>query len=252
MLFNKSVHNIPGIETNEAGQLALASTLSQYYRELPFGDDARAGLRYYFDNIWFTQGDAIILYGILRHYRPRKVLEVGSGFSSAVMLDTNDLYLSGKTNFTFIEPDPERLFRLMSEEDKERHEVIVGMVQDVPLERFEVLRAGDILFIDSSHVVKIGSDVVHLVTEVLPRLHDGVIVHFHDVFWPFEYPESWIRQGKAWNENYLIKAFLQFNSGFKILIFNSYLAAHHKQDMGRNFPLWLKDTGGSLWIQKTA
>lgn len=181
-LFNRQVESIPGIENNEDGQLALAETLSQYYRDLPFTDKERAGLRYYFDNIWFSYGDAIILNAMLRHYKPRRIVEVGSGFSSAVMLDTNDLHLSKQISCTFIEPEPERLFTLLSEEDKKRHEVIVGMVQDVPLTQFELLDANDILFIDSSHVVKIGSDVVHLLTNVLPILREGVIVHFHDVF----------------------------------------------------------------------
>lgn len=251
-LFNRQVESIPGIENNEDGQLALAETLSQYYRDLPFTDKERAGLRYYFDNIWFSYGDAIILNAMLRHYKPRRIVEVGSGFSSAVMLDTNDLHLSKQISCTFIEPEPERLFTLLSEEDKKRHEVIVGMVQDVPLTQFELLDANDILFIDSSHVVKIGSDVVHLLTNVLPILREGVIVHFHDVFWPFEYPERWVQEGKAWNENYLIKAFLQFNSKFRILFFNSYLATHHEREMGQKFPLWLRDTGGSLWLQRTS
>ena len=108
------------------------------------------------------------------------------------------------------------------------------------------------LFIDSSHVAKVGSDVVHLVTSVLPRLRNGVLIHFHDVFWPFEYPEAWIRAGRAWNEDYLLKAFLQFNAAFKVLFFNSYIAAHHRAIAERHLPLFMKNPGGGLWIEKTA
>jgi hypothetical protein len=133
-------------------------------------------------------------------------MEVGSGFSSAVMLDTNDLFFSGKIAFTFVEPYPERLLSLMTGEDRSHQEMLVRPVQEVALERFASLRANDILFIDSSHVAKIGSDVVHLLTNVLPMLNRGVIVHFPDIFWPFEYPEEWILEGRAWNENYVLKA----------------------------------------------
>jgi predicted O-methyltransferase YrrM len=249
-LFDRQMKSIPGIENPVEDQLALVEKFSEYYGELPFRDAKSSGLRYYFENSYFCYGDAIILYSMLRHRRPQRIIEVGSGFSSAVMLDTNDLFFSKRMTLTFVEPYPERLFSLLSDEDKKQHEIIKGTVQSVPLERFTVLNANDILFIDSSHVAKIGSDVVHLLTNVLPRLNKGVIVHFHDVFWPFEYPEEWIRGGRAWNEDYVLKAFLQFNAKFKILFFNSYLAIHHKEVVERNLPSFLKNPGGSLWIEK--
>lgn len=251
-LFNRQINSIPGIENNVADQLALLDTFSEYYDELPFKDDKCSGLRYYFRNSWFSYGDAIILYSMLRHYRPQRIIEIGSGFSSAVMLDTNDHFFARRIALTFVEPYPERLFSLLSDEDKKRHAIIVDAVQEVPLERFAALDTRDILFIDSSHVAKIGSDVVHLLTNVLPMLNKGVIVHFHDVFWPFEYPEEWLRAGRAWNENYILKAFLQFNAKFRILFFNSYLAIHHLDVVGQTLPLFLRNTGGSLWIEKTS
>jgi len=251
-LFDRQINSIPGIENNVEDQLALLDKFSEYYDELPFKDEKSSDLRYYFRNDYFSYGDAIILYSMLRHRRPQRIIEVGSGFSSAVMLDTNDLFFSKKMALTFVEPYPERLFSLLSDEDKKQHEIIVNVVQDVPLERFAALEANDILFIDSSHVAKVGSDVVHLLTNILPRLNNGVIVHFHDIFWPFEYPEDWIREGRAWNENYILKAFLQFNAKFKILFFNSYLAIHHGDVVEKKLPLLLKNTGGSLWIEKTS
>ena len=99
---------------------------------------------------------------------------------------------------------------------------------------FTSLQANDLLFIDSSHVVKIGSDVVHLI----------------DVFWPFEYPEDWLQQGIAWNEDYLLRAFLQFNDAFEIRFFTSYLFYRHRQAMAEHVPLALEDPGGSLYIAK--
>jgi|WetSurMetagenome_2_1015567.scaffolds.fasta_scaffold176992_1 hypothetical protein len=251
-LFDRRMNNIPGIENHVEDQLALIELFSDYYDQLPFKDQKSPGHRFYFQNPFFGYGDAIILYSMMRHFKPHRIIEVGSGFSSAAMLDTNDLFFSKKIAFTFVEPFPERLYSFLSEEDKKQHEIIIDALQNVPLERFAALDAKDILFIDSSHVAKIGSDVVHILTNILPRLNKGVIIHFHDVFWPFEYPEEWIREGRAWNENYILKAFLQFNGKFKVLFFCSYLALHHKRVVEQYLPLFSKMPGGSLWIEKTS
>ena len=93
-------------------------------------------------------------------------------------------------------------------------------LQSVGVEVFEELGRGDILFIDSTHVSKLGSDVNYLFFEILPRLRSGVRVHIHDVFFPFEYPPKWIAKGIAWNENYLLRGFLQYNDKFRIVLFN--------------------------------
>lgn len=251
-LFDCDVKNIPGIDNREEDQLALLEKFSTYYGELPFGDQKTTGRRYYFQNGFFCHADAIALYSLMRHYQPQRIIEVGSGFSSAVMLDTNELFGENRLALTFVDPYPERLLSLMSEDDKSRHEIIMDPIQKVPLERFDALQARDILFIDSSHVVKVGSDVVHLLTNVLPRLNKGVLVHFHDIFWPFEYPEQWIREGRAWNECYVLQAFLQFNETFRIRFFNSYLAIHHGAKLEQMLPLSMKNTGGSIWIEKTS
>jgi len=250
-LFDLTVTEIPGIDLQAPRQLALLESFRTYQDDMPFTDEQTPGLRYYFSNPYFSYGDGIILYSMLRHRKPRRIVEVGSGFSSAVMLDTNDRFCNRAITMTFIDPFPQRLLSLLTEEDAARHEVISDVVQNVPLDRFTSLGANDVLFIDSSHVAKAGSDVVHLITSVLPRLHRGVLIHFHDVFWPFEYPEAWIRAGRAWNEDYLLKAFLQFNAAFKVLFFNSYLATHHRVAAERHLPLFMKNPGGGLWIEKT-
>lgn len=156
-LFDRQVTAVPGIDIRVGEQLALLRDLSAFSAELPFTAEKADGLRYYFENPFFTYGDGVVLYSILRHYRPGRVIEVGSGFSSALILDTNDLFLSGSAQLTFIEPHPERLFSVMNAGDRARHEVIVAPVQDVPLAVFESCQANDILFIDSSHVAKAGS-----------------------------------------------------------------------------------------------
>jgi predicted O-methyltransferase YrrM len=252
VLFDPTVTDIPGIDLQTQSQVALLESFRTYQPDMPFTDEPTPGLRYYFSNPYFSYGDAIVLYSMLRHRQPRRIVEIGSGFSSAIMLDTNDRFCDRNITMTFIDPFPQRLLSLLTEDDLSRHEVVSDVVQTVPMERFTSLGPDDVLFIDSSHVAKVGSDVVHLVTSVLPRLRTGVRVHFHDVFWPFEYPEAWIREGRAWNEDYLLKAFLQFNVAFKILLFNSYLAEHHRPTAERHLPLFMKNPGGGLWIEKTA
>jgi hypothetical protein len=249
-LFDRDAERVPGIENYTSEQLALLEAFVPYYDEMPFQRGKQPGLRYYFDNPYFTWADALVLYSMLRRHRPRRVIEVGSGFSSAVMLDTNDLFLSRSIRFTFIEPFPDRLLSLIGERDRRECDVLPVPVQEVPLTAFESLEAGDVLFVDSSHTAKIGSDVVYLLTDVLPHLRAGVLIHVHDIFWPFEYPEEWVREGRAWNENYVLKAFLQFNSSFRILLFTSYLTLHHRPTLERLFPLWMTAPGASLWLTK--
>lgn len=252
LLFRQDLKEFPGVDLREEEQLKMLEQLALYYEELPFPEQPSTSSRYYYQNIFFCYADAIILYAMLRHLKPRKVIEIGSGFSSAVMLDTNDAFLGSATNFTFIEPYPERLYSLFNEEDQRQHKVIDKPVQEVELELFQTLDAGDILFVDSSHVVKIGSDVAHIIFEILPRLKPGVIVHFHDVFYSFEYPKEWVKEGRAWNEDYFLRAFLQYNSVFQILYFNSFMGQFYQNELERKMPLCLRNTGGSLWMKKAA
>jgi len=166
------------------------------------------------------------------------------------MLDTIDLHLDGRVACTFIEPYADRLRSLLEPGDLERVTILEQRVQDVNLDPFLKLNRNDILFIDSSHVVKVGSDVNYLLGEVLPRLHEGVYIHFHDIFYPFEYPEVWLAEGRVWSEAYALRAFLAFNHTFEIVLFNTYLEHFHREIFKREMPLCLKDEGGSIWLQK--
>ncbi len=242
--------SVPAIEINDLSQLELIEQLAGLYRDQPFGSQPQEGLRYHFENSLFGYGDALVLHCILRWYRPQRLIEVGSGFSSAVILDTNERFLSGSLSCTFIDPFPNRLRGLLRQGDDRRHRIIVQPVQGVPLEVFDELDDGDVLFIDSTHVSKVGSDVNRLLFDILPRLKPGVLVHFHDIFYPFEYPREWIYRGRAWNENYLLRAFLMFNSDFYILLFNSYLAKFHAAEVAACMPLWAEKPGGSLWLRR--
>lgn len=250
---------VPGIDLNDEGQLSLIHKFAQSFDDFPFTDSPSSKYRYWLDNEFFSYGDGVALYGLFRQLKPRRIIEIGSGYSSAAMLDLNDMFAHSSIEFVFVEPYPLRLKSLLRTSDVNRHVIIEKPVQEVPLEVFSSLNMNDILFIDSSHVTKFRSDVNHLIFQVLPRLKPGVVVHFHDIPWPFEYPEHWIRSGRAWNEAYLVRSFLQFNSAFKILFFGPYLVARHSEIIRSNLPQMLKIPSShftlgntSLWIQKIA
>jgi hypothetical protein len=256
-IFDRSKTDIPSIAVNRELQIQLAKSFSVLYEEMPFPDGKSQEWRYFLDNPYFSYGDGIILYSFLRHFSPKRVLEVGSGFSSCEMLDTNDFFLDKKVQFTFIEPFPHRLLGLLSEGDKKTVRIETKRVQEIESTIFGLLEANDILFIDSSHVGKMNSDVLYILFDVLPQLKQGVIIHFHDILWPFEYPKNWIEEGRAWNEAYFIHSFLQYNQAFEILYFNSYMELHHADLLRTSMPGILKAPSSkvtpgnsSLWIRK--
>ncbi len=243
------IDGINGIDLRLSNQKNLVSNFNQFYNEIPFKNDKTKDTRYYFNNGLYSYTDAITLYSMMRHLMPKQIIEVGSGFSSAVMLDTNQVFFNNEINLTFIEPYPERLNQLLREEDKKSTEILVDFVQNVDISVFEKLNEGDILFIDSTHVVKTGSDVHFILFEILPILKKGVYIHFHDVFFPFEYPKEWVYKGRNWNEDYFLKAFLMYNDKFEVELFSHYLHLHHKE-VFEKMPLCYKNEGGNLWIRK--
>ena len=194
-------------------------------------------MRYYFLNDCFSFSDAIFYHCMLRHLKPRRVIEIGIGFSSSVLLDTNDKCFDSAIRFTFIDPEPERMYGLLKPNDAQRIQVFPKMLQDVGLGLFKELSAGDILFVDSSHVSKTGSDVNLIFFDRLPTLAPGVHVHFHDVFYPFEYPREDVYKKWAWNELYLLRAFLCYNREFQITLFPSFLERFHGEQLQKAMPL---------------
>jgi hypothetical protein len=206
---------LPAVDLNETGQLALLSEFAEYYREVPWSERPTPGLRYYFNNDSYGHSDAICLYAMIRHARPARIIEVGSGYSSCVFLDTNERFFGNRIACTLIEPHPERLLSLISEADRGCVRLIVSDLQKVPLEMFEALTVGDSLFIDSTHVVKTGGELNYIFSDILPRLSAGVFVHFHDVHYPFKYPASWEYEGRAWNEAYFPNTFMKISSAIR-------------------------------------
>jgi len=249
-IFREGVVDVPGIDLREKEQLVLLKRLRKFYSSQPFTDEKTAGLRYYFNNPQYSYSDAIFYHCMLRELEPRHVIEVGSGFSSCVALDTDDVHLGRTLELTCIEPYPEALKALLKPGDTERISLLPVAVQDVEPKVFARLKRNDILFIDSTHVVKVGGDVNRIIFEVLPALASGVYVHVHDVFYPFEYPRHWFDEGRVWSEAYLLRAFLQYNSEFEIVLFNTYLEMRFRSLFERQFPLCLKNPGGSIWIRR--
>ncbi len=250
-LFAIKSKTVPGVSLNEEAQLALLQPFSGYYRELRFPETKTEGRRFFFQNPAYGYSDAICLYCMLRHVQPQNVIEIGSGYSSCVTLDTNEDFFQNRMQCTFIEPYPELLESLITPEDKERIRIFPKPLQEIPLETFQSLQANDILFVDSTHVSKISSDVNYIFFQLLPSLAQGVYIHFHDIFFPFEYPREWVLEGRAWNEDYLLKAFLQYNDTFEIIFFNTFLELFHVDKFEQLLPLCLKNPGGSIWLKKT-
>ena len=239
-----------GIDLGTDRQLSLLNRLATFYSEIPFPAEKTDQFRYAFHNPSYSWTDAIILYCMIRELRPRRIIEVGSGHTSALILDVNELHFDGKIECTFVEPYPELLLSLLRADEKERVQLIAHKLQDVDLAFFTTLEASDILFIDSSHVVKAGSDCRLLFAELLPRLQNGVLVHFHDVFDRFEYPANWLQEGRGWNEQYILNAFLQFNSAFRIKLFTPHMIATNPDWFRENMPNCFRNTGGHIWIER--
>lgn len=225
-----------------------------YMKNYPFQNEKTYDQRYFLRNNYYGISDASILVGILNHFEPARYFEIGSGFSSALALDVAER-ADWDMEFRFVEPYPDvRLNSLLSEEDRRRTTIEQCFVQDIPLSWFRELAANDILFIDSTHVAKSGSDVIYLYLEILNNIAEGVIVHVHDIFFPFEYPPNWVlKDNRSWNEAYMLEAFLKGNENFEVLFFNDAFGLHERELVERTYPAYLNSggiTGGSVWLKK--
>ncbi len=250
-VLHRSSHPLPNPPFDEGAMLRLCARLSAHYPSIPFPEIKTPGRRYHFQNPAFSYADAIVLFGLLMEFKPGRLIEAGSGYSSCAAMDTNDEFFGGNIEMTFIDPFPQTLLALLDEDDPYRKCISASALQDVPDKTFQVLQANDILFIDTSHVAKTGSDVNDAIFRVFPLLAPGVLVHVHDIFDGFEYPERWITgENRSWNEAYLLRAFLEFNPIFEIIYFNDWLAKKHNGELRSQMPLCCSNTGGSMWLRK--
>lgn len=223
-------------------------------------------LQYSLTNGSFEWMDGRMLYYFLQKNKPKKIIEIGSGNSTLLMYNTKK-----KFNLDFeiicIEPYPEQSTDITSNHNwlkvlNKMGEItlIEKNLQDVHIDVFKELKANDILFIDSTHVAKLDSDVMYYFTKILPQLNNDVMVHIHDIFFPHDYPLDWLKGGRFWNEQYLLYVFLQFNTKFKIQFCNSY-AVYKFKDILKNiqknyyeFKMGITNKpfgGGSIWLKVT-
>jgi predicted O-methyltransferase YrrM len=247
--------SVLGIDFNDAAHRhILEEEFPRFIGDFGYAEEAPAEDQtldqFYVKNSQFSWLDARALFVLLRAWRPGRIVEVGSGYSSLLMADVNRRFLDGRCQVTCIEPYP-RPFLTRGIAGLGR--VIQEKAQDVPLSEFADLAAGDVLFIDSSHVAKTGSDVNFLFLEVLPRLQPGVRVHVHDIFLPHDYPKDWaITMNRSWNEQYLLRALLMYSTAFRPVFSSAY--AYHRFPEAVRAALGLASGrsfgGSSFWMER--
>jgi hypothetical protein len=251
---------MPGIDFQHDKQLELLKEFkNRYFPEydsFPLENTADPN-QYYLSNYLFEAVDSHSAYCLVRHLKPKKLVEIGGGFSSLVFAQAcrNNLTEGHPVDYTVIEPYPRNFLRrgipgINRLIDKE--------VQNVDLGIFDQLEPGDILSMDTSHVLKIGGDVKHDYTAILPHLKPGVIIHIHDIFLPAEYPVKMISGGFFPNEQYLVQAILVNNRNFEILWASLFMCLHHFPAVSEAFPVYNRETmskwqlPSSIWLKKTS
>lgn len=243
---------LPAIEWDIPGQLALLQQF-RYQEELlsiPFTPKEGSTHYFYYDNPSFCHADAEFLYNIIRHFKPRKVIEIGCGYSTLMSLDAEKKNLAENPahSCTHICIEPYEMPWL----EKLPVQVVRSKVEDQPISLFTQLEAGDILFIDSSHIIRPQGDVLFEFLEILPSLKPGVLIHVHDVFSPRDYLKDWIYQEhRLWNEQYLLEAFLSFNDRFRIIGAVNMLKKDHQKALEDKCPVTAqepREEPGSFWF----
>lgn len=244
---------VPNLRVDQNELTAFMKKLVPYFSELSdifLLEDSQSG-DFFWNNSAFCPIDACIYYSMIRYLRPNRIIEIGSGFSTFIA--TKALQKNQSGTLECIEPYPTPMLMKLEKDGLVR--LNVAKVQNVPLEKFSSLERNDILFIDSSHVTKVGSDVNFEVFQILPALKAGVWTHFHDIFHPFDYPKSWLNVHHLfWNEQYLVLAFLAYNAKFKMRMSGNLnnLLVRELYSCSMPFSEGLQvdsGPGGSLWVE---
>jgi hypothetical protein len=241
-----------GIDFNVQQQLDLLKKFQFNDELLKFPLDKNNENEFYYNNGTFLSGDAEYLYNIVRHFKPKSIIEIGCGNSTLMIRNAIKTNLindgSYNCNHFCIEPYEQPWL------DKIEIELIREKVEQIDISFFQKLQPNDILFIDSSHVIRPQGDVLFEYLEILPILKPGVIIHIHDIFSPKDYLNNWVLENHfLWNEQYLLEAFLSFNSKFKIIGALNYLAHNYTKEFVDKCPIFGKQSGepGSFWLIKT-
>jgi len=244
--------NLVGIDFNINAQLNLLQQFS-YNEELKlFPVNKTSELQYYYNNNSFESGDAEYLYNIIRFFKPTNIVEIGSGYSTLIVEKALKKNSEEDDNFISkhicVEPYEQPWL------EKTDAKIIRKKVENIELSFFKLLNKDDVLFIDSSHVIRPQGDVLYEILEILPSLNSGVLIHIHDVFTPKDYPNDWvIKEHRLWNEQYLLEAFLSNNKDFEIIGSLNYLIHNHPEELKGIAPILKIQKGrepGSFWIRK--
>jgi hypothetical protein len=230
-----------GVNLQLERQLRLLETdLLPFHAECNFPEEAtECEHQFHFNNGFFERVDAEIAYSMVRRFQPSRIVEVGSGNSTRVLAAAlcRNREQGAPGELISIEPHPDpvlvRGFPGFTE-------LIPQRVQDLPIDIFMTLGPGDILFIDSSHVVSMDSDVIHEYLRILPKLKPGVVIHIHDIFMPADYPQKFVMTNLCfWGEQYLLEAFLSYNRAFEVLWSSSALQFFQREALEKFFPQWV-------------
>ncbi len=231
--------DMPGVAIDDQVCLELMESVGRFMDEFrqrfPMGRTRDPG-QFYLINGTYMAVDAHVYYGLIRHYKPRRIVEIGAGNSTllaAAACVTNQQETGQAPQLIAVEPYPGDILR---KGHPGLTELVSEKVQEVDLSLFTSLQAGDILFIDSSHVLRAGNDVQWEYLEILPRLAPGVMVHIHDVSLPKAYPKVYFDSHLYWNEQDLLQAFLAFNNRFEVIWPGNYMMLRHPKRMLRVFP----------------
>ncbi|MFQ5647371.1 MAG: class I SAM-dependent methyltransferase, partial [bacterium] len=245
-----------GVDMNIDAQLSVLKEFdyNQEIESLPprYSKEVEEKLGFYFNNETFGSGDAEIFHNILRRFQPKKLIEIGAGFSTRLARQALERNRDegALCEHICIEPFEQPWL------EKLGPRIIRARVESLPLSTFENLEKNDILFIDSSHIVRTGGDVLFEYLELLPTLKSGVLVHVHDIFLPFEYKREWVVERKFfWTEQYLLQAFLAFNADFEVFLSLNYLANRHRNELEKACPVFSRlgersPAPGSFWIRR--
>lgn len=245
-----------GSSINDAGQVALLETFATEFRAeyeaLP-RDPTGVPYEFHMNNEMFASVDAEIYYCMIRHYKPKRIMEIGSGYSTRLSSKAalKNISEGHPCELIAIEPYPKDYLKAGF---PGLARLIELPVQKVPLAEFEQLGENDILFIDSSHVLKTGSDVWYEFLEVLPRMAKGVITHVHDICLPADYPYQLVMKDRMFfTEQYILQAFLAHNDSYEVMFGRHYMHMHHPDLLKAAFSSYKQnknDWGGSFWIRR--
>ncbi len=239
-----------GVDWRGEEQLALVRNELGRQEAMTFPETTEDPTEFFSTNPAFAPHDAWALQAMLRQLQPQRMIEVGSGWTSLLAARVNREHLDGQMRLTCVDPYPQDFVAAGVDGISN---LVEQPIEEMPLDFFAELEGGDVLFIDSTHTVKTGSDVVYLFGEVLPRLAPGVVIHIHDIFLPGEYPPQWVLAGWAWNEQYLVQSFLAFNQEFEVVLSVGWLAHRHPEVIEAavpGFERFYPGRGGSLWIRR--